>query len=1292
MNIWKRLGAAGLVAGALSFGGQDAFAACIDPNTNTVANAADCLFGDGGADDCLLAISVDWSGTGTPPPDPKKMVCTDGDTSCDRDGAVNGRCEFSVGACVNLAGCVAENVSEAFVTKPSQKDVDKAHKNPQSVRTRNDLQFALNELLPTAVAGQCTDDDISVRVPLKSKGGFCGPDSPLETKCVSDGDCVDYCIPVFKKNKVSIAIEATGTTDDATSKFKFTCNPDEDGFTNGAQAFQIASASDLIGGPLAMGKIGDFAIRNGNVRAVVRNIGREHSFMLQNGGQIIDADLGRVDPADDRDSWTGIQPMINTASSQATDFIEVENDGSNGNAAVIRSTGPDDLLDSIKGDVLILAAGLALPNSAVDQDLNIALETRLILPPYSNKIEIATKVMNMGGALSIYIGDFINPSGQLEPFGPGQGYGEQQIRNGATNASAGQPLDFMAYQGMLDAAGVTYGLIFPATPPFNAGLTAKKTGLFSSSGVNVWVHNNDLLNGVLFPDANASKQAGGFTIPAMSENTLRRWFTIGETVNDITRERTKQFNQVTSIVQGVVTIDGEPAAGAHVTIGNNLTQYASVCDDYSTNCKNVYSSTLTDEMGFYRLTVPEGEWNVFVRKKGAPYEGSASTPTAHAVLVEEKKVTLLNVDLDGTGTIVVNVEDQAGNPVAGKVSIVGVPASPDPLNDEFVGLLSTKFVGRYFGYDFVEKGDIFGLADARFADASGTTGEFMLEPGTYHVVVSKGYEYDVYDEAITVTAGNTSTVNAVVNQVVDTTGFVSIDTHVHMINSPDSTVSRTDRITTMIAEGVDFFVNTDHDFAHDLSDEIADMGVSALVANRPSAETTTSHYGHFNMWPITVNSEIDGGVYDWSAHNGLGDGYPTSGRYDSNPSEIYAAGHAYPGTQVVQINHFNSGTLGHFNMMGIDTLQNPPTSSNDVYRCVGGSTPGRPCEVQICIDGTNDGNACTMDAQCPGGACPGVSACSGAGTCTLSPNLGQYLRLDPLETNFYDDNFTALEVWIEAGRGQTDLLRGDNMADWFNLMNQGRFKAGIADSDTHSSISVQSGGPRTFVASSTDAPASIDPEELAVNVNGLRAIGSNGPFMRVELENGAAQTASHAVGDDMTVTYSGGGADSINLHIEAPTWAEYDTIDVYMNSTTNCESEWTFFGVINPSKCDTVAPTLTLTKSGVDGPTTFTVTTSPGVSGSGTRQVTDKSIPVTIGADTWVVVVVRGTDGVSKPMFPMLPQDLDTANNDDLADLTDSGGPLPWNLNEEGALALAFSNPLFFDSGDNVCHGGTACP
>lgn len=1289
MNNWRRLGIAGLVAGALSLGGQTAQAACIDTFDNTVDNAAHCLFADGGAtDQCTLALAVDMDGAGTPPADPKKIVCTDGDP-CDADGAVNGACVFRVGACVNVpnAGCAIENVSLGSLSKPSVKDANNVIKLPSAVYNRNGLVDALDALLPNNTEA-CTDADLPVKVDLKSKGGICGPDPDTAgEKCTSDRDCDDYCIPVFKKNKAQVALDVVSDTSKGKAKVKLNCVPAVTPFTNGAEAFQVANAADLIGGPLAVGKVGDYAIRNGNVRAIIRQPGREHSFMMLNGGQLVDADVVRDDPADDRDSWLGIQPLVHISASQATDTVIVEADGSDGLAAVIKSSGPDDLFDTIKGDILVLAAGLSVPASAVDNNLPIDLETTYTLTPYSNAIQIATTVTNQTGSqLQYFMGDFVNPGGQLEPFGPGQGYGETQLRNGGA-FGGGQALDFLAFQGRLDAAGLTYGLIFPATHPNG---NTYDTGAFSSSGVYAWVSGNNLLN-ALFTDP-AVKPAGGFTVPANGSRTLRRWFVIADDVADVTQARTELFGSDKGALQGVVTSNGAPVAGAHVTLINgNINNPASCPDPDPDTCVNIYSSALTDEHGVYRFVVPPGEYEVLARKAGTPYEGSLPAPTKNAVEIKKKKTTVFDFALPQTGSVVVNVVDQGSNPIAAKVSVVGVPASPDPLNDEYVGLLSVKFTGRFFGFDFEEKGDVFGLAHAAFADSSGTV-SFDLEPGDYRVVVSHGYEYDVYDEAITVTAGNTNTVNATVNQVVDTTGFVSIDTHVHMINSPDSTVSRERRIISMLAEGVDFFVNTDHDFTHDLSDEVAALGVGSLIKTAPSNETTTSHYGHFNTWPITVDSnQIDGGAIDWSYHLGdvNGSSYPSDGAYDNLPGEIYDIGHAFPGPQVIQVNHFNSGTLGHFNMLGIDTEQDPPVSSNAVYRCVGGTQFGLPCKVQICIGGTNDGASCTSALDCPGGGtCPTVTACGGGGTCTLTgSNLSSFLRLDPAVTNLYDDDFTALEVWIEAGRGQTDLLRSDNMGDWFNLLNQGRFKAGTADSDTHSSVSVQAGGPRTFVASSTDSPGLIDPEELATNVNGLRAIGSNGPFLRVELENGTAQTASHALGDSRTVAYSGGGADTINLHIEAPTWAEYDTIDIYMNSTPDCESEWTFFGVINPSKCDTVTPTQTLTK-GVD----FNVTTPAGVSGFGTRQVTDVSVPVTITGDTWVVVVVRGTDGVSKPLFPMQPQDLDTSGNATLSDLTDGGGPLPWNLGEQGALALAYSNPLFFDDGDNLCHGGTACP
>jgi hypothetical protein len=59
--------------------------------------------------------------------------------------------------------------------------------------------------------------------------------------------------------------------------------------------------------------------------------------------------------------------------------------------------------------------------------------------------------------------------------------------------------------------------------------------------------------------------------------------------------------------------------------------------------------------------------------------------------------------------------------------------------------------------------------------------------------------------------------------------------------------------------------------------------------------------------------------------------------------------------------------------------------------------------------------------------------------------------------------------------------------------------------------------------------------------------------------------------------------------------------------------------------------------------------------------------------DVWVVAIVRGTDGVSRPLFPVIPNDLSTGSNTTVGDLIDG------NLNESGITALAYTNPLFVD-------------
>ena len=60
-----------------------------------------------------------------------------------------------------------------------------------------------------------------------------------------------------------------------------------------AQVYRVSSRSQLIGGPRALGEIGDYLLENDQIRVVVQDKGFSRGFGIY-GGSIIDADLVRT--------------------------------------------------------------------------------------------------------------------------------------------------------------------------------------------------------------------------------------------------------------------------------------------------------------------------------------------------------------------------------------------------------------------------------------------------------------------------------------------------------------------------------------------------------------------------------------------------------------------------------------------------------------------------------------------------------------------------------------------------------------------------------------------------------------------------------------------------------------------------------------------------------------------------------------------------------------------------------------------------------------------------------------
>jgi hypothetical protein len=495
------------------------------------------------------------------------------------------------------------------------------------------------------------------------------------------------------------------------------------------------------------------------------------------------------------------------------------------------------------------------------------------------------------------------------------------------------------------------------------------------------------------------------------------------------------------------------------------------------------------------------------------------------------------------------------------------------------------------------------------------------------VVFSRGPEYSSSFSDITVTAGATSAVSGQVVRVIDTPDHIAADFHVHSIDSPDSSISLVERVETMVAEGVEFFTPSDHEFRVDFAPTIAALGASSLLGTATGGEITTFDYGHFNAWPMTIDpAQVNGGAVDHGGAAPAGLDFPSSNNFSLTPAQIIAAAHADPGTDTVQVNHIHS----HFGIEG--------------------------------------GSGLAIDT----GVTPPQSLVSGVA------------RRLPALPNYFSDTFDALEIWIGDDRGQVyNLFLGQNIGDWFNLINQGIVRTGVADSDTHVRKNTQSGVPRSMVASSTQAPGALSAiaEQLSANVNAGRVVGTNAPMVQV-LANAAStgQTGGLLEGMSRTIATTDGNVD-VAVDVQSPHWAKFDRIEFYVNTTTtktivNRNSGAGTVGVRRYS----VTPDFVQT-----APADFTVSSvvvDPMVPGASRWEASTTLNLTGLTQDVWVVVLVKGTDGNVEPLFPIQPNSLKTSTNATLANLIDG------NLGEDGMTALAFTNPIFVD----VDGGGWTAP
>jgi hypothetical protein len=274
--------------------------------------------------------------------------------------------------------------------------------------------------------------------------------------------------------------------------------------------------------------------------------------------------------------------------------------------------------------------------------------------------------------------------------------------------------------------------------------------------------------------------------------------------------------------------------------------------------------------GSYELPLPAGEYRFVLQAPGGEDEELAR--------VVEGAELKLNLVPPRPGTLSYLLTDVEQQPLPGRLVIRGVPPTKDPELLPGEGEAGSKNI-------------LYTLTGA---------GAVELPAGRYDVLASHGPEYSLPRQELEVSADAGATFRAELSRVVDTSGYLSADFHLHASPSKDSNVPLSDRVLTLAAEGVELAVATDHNHVTDYGEPIRKQRLEGKLAALSGVEITTPSWGHFNAFPYPGSVELP----------------PFQ---DASPLEIFAVVRARAPHAVLQVNHPRMPGVGYFNRGELDT-------------------------------------------------------------------------------------------------------------------------------------------------------------------------------------------------------------------------------------------------------------------------------------------------------------------------------------------------------------------------------------
>ncbi len=751
------------------------------------------------------------------------------------------------------------------------------------------LKFCLNNslffaILSLAVCFGCSDDevgdpsdvDVDVGEPDVSEGEDVADVSSMDADTDGDADA-DAGEPTTGLQPVEL-------------DFDEHLPAPESGFVRAAQ---VESEDDLIDGEVAQGMMGDWILENDHGRFLV-GLGERAIGPCSWDGNVIEAES--LDDGEGQESVLGeICLLLNVGQTMRPDSIELIEDGSDGRA-VVAVTGevvPLDFLN-IRNMITEIAPGLYdLIDIDPDRSFPVTITVYYALTPESHSLRVLTAFRNDGDEVEYFNVSHLILSGStgsfFNPMSSRQGWGYEAI--GMDNMEA-DPVSFIGYFSR--HAG--YAVVPDPDEEIDEALPSGGA-MVAIAGVVGMMHGTTDLMGTLLANEQFLPNTEGYIglEPGDIDTVGYRLYPADGSVSSASDLIYDDLGVETSTLRGrVVDHDGSAQAGVKVTpllAG-----------------ERAYTMSWTDADGEFAMNVPHGDWELRARD-----EGRLTQITD--IEADGSDVELGDVELEEPAEVEVRIRTPDGEPTPARI-VVDCASDCDELHQD----------SRERDPDFLPPRGWLKLVEV------GVDGDAVLRlaAGDYEISVNRGMTWTTWPqdagsaggEVISVEAGEQRELDVEIAQVVDTTGLLSADFHIHAMASPDSSTPARARVLDFLAGGLDVMVSSDHDAVYDFQPDIDALGAGDHITSVVGNEITASNLGHINAFPLErEENSRRGGALDWSRQGGD----------HLTLQEVVDATREHPGEQVIQLNHPRM-PLGAIGLMQADVLTGQSFADPELLR------------------------------------------------------------------------------------------------------------------------------------------------------------------------------------------------------------------------------------------------------------------------------------------------------------------------------------------------------------------------